>query len=126
MSIVGKLGGIEGQQTISEVVTPGGGSGESGNVVKIIDTTAEDSKYTLDITAADLMERLNTKGVVTSIIEGYDSTYVRGLIVCGIASGTPVHYLFTHIDADPTFGFTNVSIYTASELDEKPYYELTD
>lgn len=30
MSIVGKLGGIEGQQTISEVVTPGGGSGGAG------------------------------------------------------------------------------------------------
>ena len=30
MSIVGKLGGIEGQQTISEVVTPGGGSESVG------------------------------------------------------------------------------------------------
>ena len=70
------------------------------------------------------MDRLNTKGVVTSIIEEYGSTYVRGLIVCGIASGTPLQYRFTHIDADPAFGFTNVSVYIASELDEKPYYEL--
>ncbi len=30
MSIVGKLGGIEGQQTISEVITPGGGSEGAG------------------------------------------------------------------------------------------------
>lgn len=122
MSIVGKLGGIEGQQTISEVVTPGGGSGESGNVVKVIDTTAEDSRLTLDITAADLIERLNTKGVVTSIIEGHD--YIFGLIIQGIASGNPVQYRFTQMEAVSEYGLMNVITYIASDPDEKPYYEL--
>lgn len=105
-------------------VTPGGGSGESGNVVKVIDTTAEDSRLTLDITAADLIERLNTKGVVTSIIEGNESTHILGLIIQGIASGTPLLYRFTHMEAVSEYGLMNVSTYIASDPDEKPYYEL--
>lgn len=52
MSIVGKLGGIEGQQTISEVLTPGGGSGESGNSVNVIVCTVSydgnDDSFTVD------------------------------------------------------------------------------
>ncbi len=66
MSIVGKLGGIEGQQTISEVVTPGGGSGGGGTLIlrRVHSEDEEYDYYSLDHTYKEIFDAVNSGKLV--------------------------------------------------------------
>jgi len=72
MSIVGKLGGIEGQQTISEVVTPGGGSGGT-LIVNLVDKGA--ARFEFDRTLKEVKEALLSGSVVVSYSSEYQLNY---------------------------------------------------